>query len=81
MLIGSSKEEYMQAIRANPCLILLGFFCTRKITRRNEMMHFIALKTDKACAASPTLAHLPELGEGIAIQWLSAWRVAGFIDD
>ncbi|KAH9933650.1 male sterility protein-domain-containing protein [Epithele typhae] len=76
----STKEEYVEAVRRNPSLILLGFFCTRKFEQGNEMTHFVALSTEKAQAASPTLQHLPELGDDVALSWLSAWRAAGFLD-
>ncbi|KAI0749979.1 male sterility protein-domain-containing protein [Daedaleopsis nitida] len=76
-----SRAEYIQAIRRNPSLILLGFFCTRHFLTGNEMTHFIGLSTDKACAASVTLEHLPDLDEDITTRWLAAWRAAGFLED
>ena len=44
------------------------------------MVHFIGLSTEKACAASPTLAHLPELEEDVTARWMAAWRAAGFLE-
>lgn len=76
-----SRVEYLSAVRQNPALALLGFYCTRKFRPGNEIVHFIGLSTAKACAASPTLAHLPALRKDVAAQWIFAWRRAGFLEE
>ena len=45
------------------------------------MVHFVPLATDKACEASMTLEHLPELDEDVVTRWMDAWRAAGFLEN
>ena len=63
----------------NPALRLLGLFRSWASTSDLGPMSTMRLSTEKAEAASETLAGLPALDAEVARSWVVGWRRAGFL--
>ena len=59
--------------------MLLDFFNALRFTHGAEMTVLMPISTENAVAASVTLDNLAELGDDMAMLWLSAWRDHGFL--
>ncbi|KAI1788607.1 acetyl-CoA synthetase-like protein [Ganoderma leucocontextum] len=71
--------RHIEWTRNNPALRLLGLFRSWTSTSDPGPVSAIRLSTEKAEAASETLAGLPALDAEVARRWVAGWRRAGFL--